>query len=67
MTTHTPVPADVEPESMDDLLEDCREVSGVLAPWYSGAIRVPAPRADVPVEIPAGTVAGLDGYGDYGS
>jgi hypothetical protein len=67
MTTHTAVPADVEPTSLDDLLADCREVSGVLAPWFAGAVRLPSARGAVPVQIPAGATTGLDGYGDYGS
>ena len=65
MTTHTAVPADVEPASLADLVDDCREVSGVLAPWFAGAVRVPAPRA-LPVEIPSEVATGLVGYGDYG-
>ena len=65
MTTHSPVPADVEPTSLADLIEDCREVSGVLAPWFAGAVRVPAPRPAAAVEIPAATGM-LDGYSDYG-
>ena len=66
MTTHSPVPADVEPDSMSDLYDDCREVSGVLAPWYSGAIRMPAQREPAPVSIPLGAADAFD-YGDYGS
>ena len=71
MTTHSPVPADVEPTSLADLVDDCREVSGVLAPWFAGAVRVPAPRSLVgggpmPVQIPAAAGIDLDGYGDYG-
>ena len=66
MTTHTHVPADVEPDSFSDLLEDCREVSGVLAPWVSGAVRLPSPRGAMPVEIPKDAVIDLDGYSDYG-
>ncbi len=64
MTTHSHVPADVEPTSLADLVDDCREVSGVLAPWYAGAVRTPAPRP-MPVEIPAAADI-LDGYSDYG-
>ena len=64
MTTHSPVPADVEPSSLADLVDDCREVSGVLAPWFAGAVRVPAPR---PMPVPLPVAAGiLDGYSDYG-
>ena len=62
MTTHTPVPADVDPASMDDLYDDCREVSGVLAPWFAGAVRLPAPRGAMPVEIPVGMADGLADY-----
>jgi hypothetical protein len=65
MTTHSPVPADVEPASLADLVDDCREVSGVLAPWFAGAVRMPAPRPAAPAGLPA--AAGiLDGYSDYG-
>ena len=30
MSLHTPVPSDVEPTSLMDLVADCREVAGVL-------------------------------------
>lgn len=30
MSMHTPVPSDVEPTSLLDLVDDCREVAGVL-------------------------------------
>ena len=65
MTTHSHVPADVEPASLADLVDDCREVSGVLAPWFAGAVRVPAPRPVV-VDVPVAAGIDLDGYGDYG-
>jgi hypothetical protein len=67
MTTHSPVPADDEPTSIIDLVEDCREVSGVLGPYLPVEIRLPDARAALPVEIGANVAAGLDGYGDYGS
>jgi len=66
MTTSTPVPADVEPSSIIDLLQDCREVSGVLG-GSAPVVRLPEARAPMTVDIDALTVAGLDGYGDYGS
>ncbi|MCW2724759.1 MAG: hypothetical protein JWN35_1680 [Frankiales bacterium] len=75
MTTTT-VPARREPDfSLDDLVEDCREVSGVLAPFGPNLTvdltRIPAPRGPVaghlPVEIPAGAAATVDGYEAYGS
>lgn len=76
MTTHTPVPADIDPASLADLVEDCREVSGVLAPlvtsgWFAGAVRVPAPttpaEGPLPVHVPTAAGIDLDGYGYYGS
>ncbi len=66
MSTHVQVPGDVEAESLVDLVQDCREISGVL-----GSVVPAAPAVDtrgvMPVEIGALTAAGLDGYGDYGS
>lgn len=66
MTIHT-VPADVEPDSMDDLVDDCREVSGMLAPFVIDLTNIPAPRGGVPFRIPAQTAAALDGFEEYGS
>ncbi len=66
MTTSTPVPADVEPSSIIDLMQDCREVSGVLGA-SPPVVRLPDTRAPIRVDIDALTAAGLDGYGDYGS
>jgi hypothetical protein len=74
MTTYT-VPARIEPDSLDELVEDCREVSGVLAPFAVNLAvdltKIPAPRGPVaghlPVEIPAGAAATVDGYEAYGS
>ncbi len=64
MSTHTHVPADDEATSMIDLVEDCREVSGVLAPNLSldTVLRLPEARAALPIEIDAAVAAG---YGDY--
>jgi len=65
MSLVTHVPADVEPRDLVDLLDDCREVSGVLAlPAYAPAPRTPA--APQPV-IDLDTVAVLEGWGAYGS
>jgi hypothetical protein len=66
MTTHT-VPADVEPDSIIDLVDDCREVSGMLAPFVIDLTNIPAARTAVPFTIPAQTAAALDGFEDYGS
>jgi hypothetical protein len=66
MTTHT-VPADVEPDSFIDLVDDCREVSGMLAPFVIDLTNIPAPRSPLPFAIPAATAAALDGYEAYGS
>jgi hypothetical protein len=66
MTTHT-VPADVEPDSFIDLVDDCREVSGMLAPFVIDLTNIPAPRSALPFAIPAQTAAALEGYEEYGS
>jgi hypothetical protein len=66
MTTHT-VPADVEPDSIIDLVDDCREVSGMLAPFVIDLTNIPAPRGVLPFAIPAQTAAALAGYEEYGS
>ena len=66
MTTHT-VPADVEPDSIIDLVDDCREVSGMLAPFVIDLTNIPASRSALPFAIPAQTAAALEGYGEYGS
>lgn len=67
MTTHSRVPADVEPTSIIDLVEDCREVAGVLGPYLPVEIRIPETRHAEPVAIGVAAVPDLDGYGDYGS
>ena len=66
MTTHT-VPADVEPDSIIDLVDDCREVSGMLAPFVIDLREIPTQGRVLPFAIPAGTAAALDGYEEYGS
>jgi hypothetical protein len=69
MTTSAPVPAD-DDFSVIDLVEDCREVSGVLAPYVPTAIRLPAARPVPAVEIDltgADAVAGVGSWNDYGS
>lgn len=58
-------------ETLIDLVEDCREVSGVLAPYVPHTITLPVPRDAAPVEtvlpIDEAAVAGLSGWGDYGA
>ena len=66
MASHT-VPAYVEPESLIDLVDDCREVSGMLAPFVIDLTHIPAPRSAMPFRIPAQTAAALEGYEEYGS
>jgi hypothetical protein len=66
MTTHT-VPADVDPDSFIDLVDDCREVSGMLAPFVIDLTNIPAPRSAMPFAIPPATADALDGYEAYGS
>ena len=67
MTSSNPVPADVEADSIIDLVQDCREISGVLGSFVPTVIRLPEPREVQPVEITALVAAGLDGYDEYGS
>ncbi|HWG92731.1 MAG TPA: hypothetical protein VNU66_00705 [Mycobacteriales bacterium] len=69
MTTSAPVPAD-DDFSVIDLVEDCREVSGVLAPYVPGEIRLPLARPVPAVEIDlsdAEAVAGVGSWNDYGA
>ena len=66
MSVHPHVPADDEATSMIDLVEDCREVSGVLAPYLPLHVRLPEARSALPVEIDAAVAAGVgEGWGDY--
>ena len=67
MSIHTPVPADVEPASMIDLVEDCREVEGTLAPYVEHTIRLPESSSTQCWELPSVVGVDLDGYGEYGS
>jgi len=66
MRTSTQVPADVEADSIVDLVQDCREISGVLGSFVP-TVRVPDARGAMPVEIDALVAGSLDGYEDYGS
>ena len=66
MTTHT-VPADVEPDSIIDLVDDCREVSGMLAPFVIDLTDIPVQAGVKPFAIPAQTADRLAGFEDYGS
>jgi hypothetical protein len=61
------VPSDIEPDSIIDLAEDCREVSSVLAPYVVDLTKIPAPRRALPFEVPAGAAEALAGYDYYGS
>ena len=67
MSTHSTVPADVEPDSMIDLLDDCREVSGMLAPFVIDLRDIPMQGRALPFAIPAQTADALAGYEEYGS
>ena len=67
MTTHIAVPSDIEPDSFIDLLDDCREVSGVLSSYVIDLSDLPTPRGAVPVQISASAASAIDGYEDYGS
>ena len=67
MSIHPHVPADDDPTSVVELADDAREVSGVLAPYVPGEIRLPSPRGLLPFEIDPAALAGADAWGDYGS
>jgi hypothetical protein len=67
MSSHAHVPADDEAASVVDLVEDCREVSGVLAPYLPAEVRLPGGRAAGVVPIDASVAAGVAGWEDYGS
>lgn len=71
MSTSAAVPSDVEPDSIIDLVHDCREVSGVLGSFVPTVVRIPEARSGAasagPVEISLEAVHALAGYDDYGS
>ena len=67
MTTLHHVPAHDEAETIIDLVHDCREISGVLGSFVPTAVRIPAARSAVPVEISLDAVNALVGYDEYGS
>ena len=76
MSTQTPVPSDIDPSSIIDLVNDCRELAGVLvgaAGNRSGvrrSTRVPAVSSasvGAPVAVTADLSATVAGYEDYGS
>ncbi|MDQ3610782.1 MAG: hypothetical protein M4D85_04075 [Actinomycetota bacterium] len=67
MASHSSVPSDVDADSIDTLVADCREISGGLGGSTPAVLRLPVAGAPAPVDISAGTAARLDGYGEYGS
>ncbi len=67
MSLYAVVPGDLEPDSILDLVQDCREVTGVLGVHVDpDPDLVPVPRGAGAVDI-APAAAFLDGYADYGS
>ncbi len=67
MTTSHHVPADDEAETIIDLVQDCREISGVLGSFVPTVIRIPEARTAAPMEISLDAVHALAGYEEYGS
>ena len=65
MSLLTHVPSDVDATAMGDYLDDCREVSGVLA--LPSRAPQPRPSAEQLPTIDLDTVAVLEGWGAYGS
>lgn len=70
MSLHPSLRSD-DDETLIDLVDDCREVSGVLAPYVPHTVSLPAPRdpatGEVALPIDEAAVAGLSGWGDYGA
>jgi len=66
MTNRSSVPADLEADSIIDLVQDCREISGVLG-GAEPARRTAGTRGAMPVDIGPEAVRSLVGYDDYGS
>ena len=52
---------------MIDLVQDCREISGVLGSFVPTVIRIPEARTGGPLEISLDAVNALAGYEEYGS
>lgn len=61
------VPADVEPSCVVDLIEDCREVSGMLGSFVPTGARLPLPRRGPSSAVDPSAAALLEGYSEYGS
>ncbi len=75
--THLTLPSEVEPESLADLVADCRSmpVAGAATPMAGRAVPAirsaraagePRPDAEPAVAIPDGAAALLEGMPDYG-
>lgn len=79
MALHTPVPSDSDPASFGDLVNDCREVAGLLAhsviDLTAVVVRVPLGRlpldrlpvsfGTMPVEITDDLLVAVHGMDDY--
>jgi hypothetical protein len=79
MALHTPVPSDTEPDSLTDLVFDCREVAGVLGhsaiDLTHAVVQVPLMRLPLdrlpfsfgvmPVEITEDLLVTVNGLDDY--
>jgi hypothetical protein len=79
MALHIPVPSDNEPESLSDLVADCREVAGVLGhsviDLTTAVVKVPLMRLPLdrlpfsfgamPVEITEDLLVTVNGLDDY--
>jgi hypothetical protein len=67
MTAAHPVPSDVDADTVIDLVEDCREVSGVLGSFVPTTIVLPEPRSATAFDIDDALAASLEGWSSYGS
>ena len=66
MATYTSVPGDLEPTSILDLVQDCREFAGALGGAPAAYAAVDS-EIVLPLDISPATVRSLSGLGDYGS
>jgi hypothetical protein len=64
--THLTLPSEVEPESLADLVADCRCIHTPHVPELCRPPFQPRPAVPPRVTIPDSTAALLDGMADYG-
>ena len=63
---HLTLPSEIEPESLADLVADCRSIHTPQVPELYRMPGEPRPRVRPGVSIPDSTAALLDGMTEYG-